>query len=76
MGNLRRRLGATSTSSYAAISGATVIANLSASNEIVGKVDYRRELISQQSARTVCAYVYTSCGVHESTTDVVFGATA
>ncbi len=60
-------------SSYAAISGATVIANLSASNEIVGKVDYRRELISQQSARTVCAYVYTSCGVHESTTDVVFG---
>ncbi|MBI3633430.1 MAG: NAD(+) synthase [Candidatus Vogelbacteria bacterium] len=60
-------------SSYLAISGATVIANLSASNEIVGKADYRRELIGQQSARTVSAYVYTSCGVHESTTDVVFG---
>lgn len=53
--------------------GANIIANLSASNDLVGKADYRRELISQQSARNVCGYVYTSCGVHESTTDVVFG---
>lgn len=60
-------------SSFQVIKGATIIANLSASNELVGKADYRRNLISQQSARGICGYVYSSCGVHESTTDVVFG---
>lgn len=60
-------------SSFQVIKGAIIIANLSASNELVGKADYRRNLISQQSARGICGYVYSSCGVHESTTDVVFG---
>lgn len=60
-------------SSFQVIKGATIIANLSASNELIGKADYRRNLISQQSARGICGYVYSSCGVHESTTDVVFG---
>ncbi len=63
-------------SSFKTLSGATLIANLSASNELVGKADYRRELIAQQSARTICGYIYVSCGVHESTTDVVFGGHA
>lgn len=52
--------------------GATVIANLSASNETIGKADYRRQLIGQLSARCNCGYVYASAGVDESTTDVVF----
>lgn len=63
-------------SSFQAIHGATIIANLSASNELIGKADYRKTLVSQQSARGICGYVYTSCGVHESTTDVVFGGHA
>jgi NAD+ synthase (glutamine-hydrolysing) len=60
-------------SSFAAIAGATVIANPSASNEVIGKGGYRVDLVGQQSARTNGVYVYTSCGVHESSTDVVFG---
>jgi NAD+ synthase (glutamine-hydrolysing) len=56
-----------------AISGAAVVANLSASNELIGKARYRRELVSNQSGRCVLAYAYASCGVYESTTDVVFG---
>lgn len=60
-------------SSYLALKGATVIANLSASNELVSKFEYRRQLIAQQSARCMCGYVYSSAGVHESTTDNVFG---
>ncbi|MBE6063277.1 MAG: NAD(+) synthase [Clostridium butyricum] len=59
-------------SSYLALMGAHIIGNLSASNELVSKVDYRRSLISNQSARTMCSYVYSSAGVHESTTDVLF----
>ena len=59
-------------SSFQTLAGANIIANLSASNELVGKSDYRRELVAQQSARSICAYIYSSCGVHESTTDVVF----
>ena len=59
-------------SSYAAICGATVLVNLSASNELVSKAAYRAELVKQQSGRLVAAYVYSSSGVHESTTDVVF----
>ncbi len=63
-------------SSFQALAGANVILNLSASNELVGKASYRRDLISQQSARGVVAYIYSSCGVHESTTDVVFSGHA
>lgn len=59
-------------SSYLALRGANVIANLSASNELVAKGEYRRQLIAQQSARCSCAYLYASAGVHESTTDLVF----
>ena len=55
-----------------ALAGATVIVNLSASNAIVGKAAYRRQLVAGQSARLVCGYVYTSAGWGESTTDVVF----
>lgn len=56
-----------------ALAGATVIANLSASNENVGKSLYRESLIANQSARLVCGYIYASAGEGESTTDVVFG---
>jgi NAD+ synthase (glutamine-hydrolysing) len=60
-------------SSFQALMGATVLVNLSASNEIIGKANYRRQLVSQQSGRCMAVYAYASCGVHESTTDVVFG---
>ncbi|QSH40702.1 NAD(+) synthase [Lentisphaerota bacterium ZTH] len=60
-------------SSHQAIAGANAIFNLSASNDLVAKSDYRRQLVSQQSARCIAAYIYTSAGVHESTTDLVFG---
>jgi NAD+ synthase (glutamine-hydrolysing) len=60
-------------SSYQALAGATVLVNLSASNEIVGKAAYRRQLVVGQSGRCMAAYVYASCGVWESTTDLVFG---
>lgn len=52
--------------------GATVIANLSASNETVGKAEYRRSLVSSLSASLMCAYAYADAGAGESTTDVVF----
>jgi NAD+ synthase (glutamine-hydrolysing) len=60
-------------SSFQALHGATVLVNLSASNEVIGKAAYRRQLVGNQSGRCLAAYVYTSCGVWESTTDVVFG---
>ena len=56
----------------AASGGATVILNLSASDEIIGKADYRRELVSGQSARLYCVYAYADAGQGESTTDLVF----
>ncbi|MCF7854354.1 MAG: NAD(+) synthase [Candidatus Pacebacteria bacterium] len=56
-----------------ALQGATVIVNSSASDDQVGKVHYRRDLVRQQSGRCLSAYVYCSAGVGESTTDVVFG---
>lgn len=59
-------------SSYHANAGATLICNLSAGNEIIGKADYRRGLVTGQSARLICGYVYTCAGQGESTTDVVF----
>ena len=55
-----------------ALAGANVIVNLSASDALVGKRDYRRNLVINQSARCMVAYVYASAGVHESTTDMVF----
>ena len=60
-------------SSAQALQGATVLVNLSASNEVIGKAAYRRQLVVNQSGRCLAAYVYASCGVWESTTDVVFG---
>jgi NAD+ synthase (glutamine-hydrolysing) len=60
-------------SSRHAVAGATVILNPSASNDLVAKAEYRRELVRQQSGRTLSAYVYANAGVHESTTDLVFG---
>ena len=55
-----------------ALAGANVIVNLSASDALVGKRDYRRNLVINQSARCMVEYVYASAGVHESTTDMVF----
>ena len=55
-----------------ALSGAKIIVNLSASNEVVTKNDYRKNLICMQSAKDFCAYIYASAGVGESTTDLVF----
>ena len=63
-------------SSTAVLQGADVIFNLSASNALVGKHDYVRQLVAQQSARCLCGYVYASCGFGESTTDVVYGSNA
>ncbi|MGH8741252.1 MAG: NAD(+) synthase, partial [Burkholderiales bacterium] len=59
-------------SSYAALAGATVIANLSASNIVVGKEGYRRQLVSNQSARCLAAYLYSAAGLGESTTDLAW----
>lgn len=56
-----------------ALNGATLIVNTSASDETTGKDIYRRELISGQSARLVCAYAYANAGEGESTQDLVFG---
>ena len=54
--------------------GATVICNLSASNEVLSKDRYRRQLVTTQSAKLLCGYLYASAGEGESTSDVVFGA--
>lgn len=58
------------------LGGASVIFNLSASNELIGKYEYRKELINVTSAKTVSAYVYSSAGVNESTTDLVYSGNA
>ncbi len=55
-----------------ACAGATVLVNLSASPELLGKADYRRQLVSSQSARCLAAYAYASAGAGESSTDLVF----
>ncbi|WP_201352784.1 NAD(+) synthase [Hydrogenimonas urashimensis] len=60
-------------SSYQALAGATILLNLSASDEIVGKSEYRASLVGTQSARCMAGYAYASCGMGESSTDVVFG---
>ncbi len=59
-----------------ALEGALVICNPSASNETVGKHAYRRDLVRQQSGRCAAGYIYAGAGVHESTTDLVFGGSA
>lgn len=59
-------------SSYAALAGATVLLNLSASNITVGKADYRRSLVASQSARCLAAYLYSGAGPGESTTDLAW----
>ena len=56
-----------------ALNGATIIFNLSSSNEIVGKDSYRRNLVSMQSSKTISSYIYASSGIMESTSDLVFG---
>ena len=63
-------------SSYAALAGATVLVNLSASNITVGKARYRHSLVGQQSARCLAAYLYTSAGMGESTTDLAWDGQA
>jgi NAD+ synthase (glutamine-hydrolysing) len=63
-------------SSYAAMAGATVLVNLSASNIVVGKGGYRHQLVAQQSARCLAAYLYTSAGMGESTTDMAWDGQA
>jgi NAD+ synthase (glutamine-hydrolysing) len=63
-------------SSFAALAGATVLANLSASNIVVGKAGYRHQLVAQQSARCLAAYLYTSAGRGESSTDMAWDGQA
>ncbi|MBY4945822.1 NAD(+) synthase [Cupriavidus respiraculi] len=63
-------------SSYAALGGATVLVNLSASNIVVGKSGYRHQLVGQQSARCLAAYLYSSAGKGESSTDMAWDGQA
>ncbi len=63
-------------SSFAALAGATVLVNLSASNVVVGKSGYRHQLVGQQSARCLAAYLYTSAGRGESSTDMAWDGQA
>jgi len=63
-------------SNHMASNGANLLFNLSASNELIGKHEYREELVRTQSGRCMAAYVYASAGVGESTTDTVFGGHA
>ncbi len=65
-----------SPSSYAALAGATLLLNLSASNVTVGKADYRRVLVAGQSARCLAAYLYSAAGAGESTTDLAWDGQA
>jgi NAD+ synthase (glutamine-hydrolysing) len=59
-------------STYAALAGATVLANLSASNITVGKAEYRHDLCASQSGKCIAAYLYTAAGPGESTTDLAW----
>ena len=63
-------------SSLAALAGATVLVNLSASNITIGKADYRHHLVAMQSSRCLAAYLYSSSGVGESTTDMAWDGQA
>lgn len=59
-------------SNYTSLAGSLITFNLSASNETIGKYEYRKNLVSMESAKTISAYVYASSGVNESTTDLLF----
>jgi NAD+ synthase (glutamine-hydrolysing) len=59
-----------------AISGATILLNLSASNEVLGKADWRRIMVSSESGRCIAAYCYVSSGIGESSNDVIYGGHA
>lgn len=59
-------------STHACLAGANLIVNLSASDELIGKAEYRRDMVRQQSASCYCAYLYASAGADESSTDLVF----
>src|SRR5206468_1446604 len=59
-------------STYAALAGATVLANLSASNITIGKAEYRRDLCASQSGKCIAAYMYSAAGPGESTTDLAW----
>ena len=59
-----------------ALNGATIIFNLSASNETIGKYEYRKNLIKMQSSRLIAGYVYASSGVNESTSDILFSGSS
>jgi NAD+ synthase (glutamine-hydrolysing) len=63
-------------SSYAALAGATILLNLSASNITIGKADFRHQLVASQSARCLAAYLYTAAGAGESTTDLAWDGQA
>ncbi len=63
-------------SSFAALAGATVLVNLSASNVLAGKSGYRHQLVAQQSARCLAAYLYSSAGIGESSTDLAWDGQA
>lgn len=60
-------------SDYHTLAGATIIFNLSSSNELIGKQEYRKNLVSMQSAKSISAYVYVSSGMMESSSDLLFG---
>ena len=57
----------------ASLAGASIVVNLSASNELIAKADYRRDLVRMASAGSICAYIYASAGPFESSKDIVFG---
>ena len=58
------------------VEGANLIFNLSASNEIIGKNEYRKNLVKSASEKNICGYIYASSGINESTTDLVFSGTS
>jgi NAD+ synthase (glutamine-hydrolysing) len=63
-------------SNHLSLAGADLIFNLSASDELIGKHEYLKTLLAQQSARTISGYIYSGCGFGESTQDVVYGGNA
>lgn len=63
-------------SNFTTLNGANIIFNLSSSNETIGKVGYRRNLVKMQAAKTLAAYVYASSGINESTSDILFSGHA
>ena len=69
-------MGSVPPSNHLALSGADLILNLSATDELLGKHKYLKSLLAQQSARMISGYVYSSCGFGESTQDVVYGGNA